>query len=684
MKRKTTLPSSSNPIIEISDSESDSSVTNRNVRTKKVASSVKSKSNGDDRECDECHDTIEVGVDMYRYHHTGCKVCKDCWLKVDPNEMSIAKKRRKLQKPTSTKLCSVFLEDIFVGPPENKKKGSTSKAKDVEEDYDVCDDSVDDETETKTNLQKSKLRTRSMQNDQKSPKKSKVVPKKRPTKSTLQNNNPDKKIKQEVSSKPPEVQEKTYRTKKTRSRLSALREKKIELSKLKSESLKKSQLEQRRKKLQSKLRQSRSRESSDLPSANEEVSEPQKTQEDKDLSMIVDSDSENSGPYTCNICSTDYENRVEGLKHELTHSKKLGVVLEKVAVADDETNEQPSDVTDKSVTEPPTNPAEESHVSDVPTAKSDETKVDDDMHIAVESKTNEVDGKQSMETNDDKENPPEDVGNDSDKKVVDCNDENDVTEKLVGDEKNTDVDKKDDNVDVDVAIDENNIRAEDSNFETKTSNLDTDHDDVNEKHDDDEKNLGDKEVNAETHEINEPSTKESETENMPTEIEAKDKNKDDDSESILRENDPVENIEKNENHVQQKEETNNVDVENLSESTVESNKTVEQPNNQIHVDNDSDDKEKKDSQSEEGDDESSKLSCNTEKLGIEGCENDEKLIENKAETESKLVEYENSLKVDEKVESLEPSIDTGTEKNENRVDKLQKIIDASFGDSLQE
>ncbi|XP_057329339.1 eukaryotic translation initiation factor 5B-like [Microplitis mediator] len=678
VKRKTTLPKSSKDIIEISDSESCSSVTNK--KPKKAASSFKSKSKGGDRECDECHDVIEAGVDMYRYHHTGCKVCKDCWLKVDPNEMTVAKKRRKLQKPTSTKLCSVFLEDIFVGPPENKKKGSKCKTKDAEVDYDDSDD-VEDEAKTKKNLKNSKLKTKSVQNDQKSPKKSKVVPKKRSTKNSLQNNDLDKKIKQEVSPKSPEVTEKTDRTRITKSRLNALRDKKIELSKVKSENLKKSQQEQRRKKLQKKLRQSRSRDSPVLSPTDVETSEPQKTQEDKDLSMDVDSDSE-SGPYTCNICNTDFENRVEGLKHELTHSKKLGVVLEKFAVADDETNEPPSeDVTDKSVSEPSTL-AEESHVSDVSTLKSNETKIDDEAGNAVDSKTNEVDGKQSMETSDDKENPPEDVSNDSDKKVVDCNEENDVTEKLIGDEKNTDVDEKDVNVDVEG----NNIRAEDSNFETKNSGFDADHSDVNEQDDDGEKKLRDKETNAETDEINEPSKKESDTENMTKESEAEDKEKDDDSGGVLTENDSVvENAEKNENHVQQKEETNNVD-EDLSESVAVSDKKVEEPNNQIHVDDDNDEEEKKSSQSEEDVNESSKLSCNTEKLGIvEGCENDEKLIENKAETENKLVEYESSLKVDEKIENLEPSIDTGTEKDENnRVDKLQKIIDASFGDSLQE
>ncbi|KAF7990656.1 hypothetical protein HCN44_000461 [Aphidius gifuensis] len=37
-------------------------------------------------------------------------------------------------------------------------------------------------------------------------------------------------------------------------------------------------------------------------------------------------------PYTCSVCLIVYENKVEGLTHELTHSKKLGVILEKVLI----------------------------------------------------------------------------------------------------------------------------------------------------------------------------------------------------------------------------------------------------------------------------------------------------------------------------------------------------------------
>lgn len=36
--------------------------------------------------------------------------------------------------------------------------------------------------------------------------------------------------------------------------------------------------------------------------------------------------------YTCSVCLIVYENKVEGLTHELTHFKKLGVILEKVLI----------------------------------------------------------------------------------------------------------------------------------------------------------------------------------------------------------------------------------------------------------------------------------------------------------------------------------------------------------------
>lgn len=41
-----------------------------------------------------------------------------------------------------------------------------------------------------------------------------------------------------------------------------------------------------------------------------------------------------SRPYMCTVCDTEFASKLVGMTHELTHSKKLGVVLEKVSVKD--------------------------------------------------------------------------------------------------------------------------------------------------------------------------------------------------------------------------------------------------------------------------------------------------------------------------------------------------------------
>lgn len=50
------------------------------------------------------------------------------------------------------------------------------------------------------------------------------------------------------------------------------------------------------------------------------------------LSTKAESADERNQPYTCTVCSTNFDNRVDGMTHELTHSKMLGVILEKVPV----------------------------------------------------------------------------------------------------------------------------------------------------------------------------------------------------------------------------------------------------------------------------------------------------------------------------------------------------------------
>ncbi|KAL6443554.1 hypothetical protein ACFW04_001600 [Cataglyphis niger] len=67
------------------------------------------------RKCDECHNIVPKGTDMYRFHCTRLTVCRNCWITMDPSKDKL--KRRSRQIDTSnlaeTKLCAVFLTDVL-------------------------------------------------------------------------------------------------------------------------------------------------------------------------------------------------------------------------------------------------------------------------------------------------------------------------------------------------------------------------------------------------------------------------------------------------------------------------------------------------------------------------------------------------------------------------------------------
>lgn len=74
----------------------------------------------------------------------------------------------------------------------------------------------------------------------------------------------------------------------------------------------------------------------EIPSPSTSCAKKSRKISDSDINNVDDeienNDESSMQPYTCSVCLIVYENKVEGLTHELTHSKKLGIILEKVLI----------------------------------------------------------------------------------------------------------------------------------------------------------------------------------------------------------------------------------------------------------------------------------------------------------------------------------------------------------------
>ncbi|XP_011689797.1 PREDICTED: protein PFC0760c-like isoform X2 [Wasmannia auropunctata] len=132
------------------NSDSDSNEQNMGRRGKQDAKkrgrprgSVQSKSRGSKtkvRNCDECHNTVATGIDMYRFYHTGLTVCKNCWITMDPSGTKPQRRSRQVAQPNlETKLCAVFLKDVL--SQELYKKKETHEMEKSKDDNTLDDNS---------------------------------------------------------------------------------------------------------------------------------------------------------------------------------------------------------------------------------------------------------------------------------------------------------------------------------------------------------------------------------------------------------------------------------------------------------------------------------------------------------------------------------------------------------------
>ncbi|XP_015111158.1 neurofilament heavy polypeptide [Diachasma alloeum] len=423
IRRKTTsvaLPAMSTPVTH----------TSINRMPTKKNSKVSRSASPSDRQCDKCEMKIENGIDMYRFHTTGQKLCKDCWVSMDPAKQ-VKGRQRNAPVKSSTKLCTVVLKDVLINPPDGKSRNRRNSldANKTELDrqgnviYVISDDSEGDHTPVKS--QKVPKRS-SSENDTKSIKKTKrdmeFIPQRETraasvmsTVSTSSNasrpspkrrhsdnfevpdpapkrlrgraqravNKPeaekidDKKTnKTPVKAKAP-VQAKSKASKKANPpknassneeapRKPSQREKyhedaeegtrrstrirkptkhwseTSESTGLSEEDTEETTSESESSKNSTKNVKTKTQSTDKSPKTPAQKrrgrgagqdEEAQNTEETEGDEQRVDSDGDNQ-PYTCTVCSTEFETKVEGMTHQLSHSKKLGVVLEKVSVSE--------------------------------------------------------------------------------------------------------------------------------------------------------------------------------------------------------------------------------------------------------------------------------------------------------------------------------------------------------------
>ncbi|KAK0093616.1 hypothetical protein PV326_013097 [Microctonus aethiopoides] len=294
------------------------------------------KSSPQERKCDECNIRIVNGMDMYRYHHTGNTVCKECWVTMDPCEKAKNKIRKLNNKATKTKLCSVFLKDILSKSLEIKNKDSEIEKVVNDEIIVLSSDDSNDENDQKSLSSRSLRQKRKCVIDNKSVKKIKTVTK--PQRKRITRSNSVQTInvinKKDTRMTRSESAEKSESEGKSRSRLAKITAKSLA-------STSKSADEKPTRKSRSQQIPPKKRRRNNSVSSNSSIGsiKPKKTPRlsasiltDDSLELKMDTDTDDNAPYTCKICDSVFENKIVGLTHELSHAKKLEVVLKKVTM----------------------------------------------------------------------------------------------------------------------------------------------------------------------------------------------------------------------------------------------------------------------------------------------------------------------------------------------------------------
>ncbi|KAK0163297.1 hypothetical protein PV327_006994 [Microctonus hyperodae] len=292
------------------------------------------KSSPQERKCDKCNIRIVDGMDMYRFHHSGNTVCKECWITMDPCEKAKNKIRKLNNKTTKTKLCSVFLKDILSKSLETKNKDSEIE-KSVKNDIIVLSsDDSNDENDQKTLSMRLLRGKRKCVIENKSVKKVKTVTKPQRKKITRSSSVQTINIinKNDTRMTLSENAEKSESEDKAHSRRA-----KITAKSLASPS--KSVDEKLSKKSRSRqiLPKKRTRNTSVSSNSSNGNIKPMKTPRltvslltDDSTEQKMETDTDDNTLYTCKICDSIFENKFAGLTHELSHAKKLEVVLKKV------------------------------------------------------------------------------------------------------------------------------------------------------------------------------------------------------------------------------------------------------------------------------------------------------------------------------------------------------------------
>ena len=160
VRRKTTHIKS--PRIDLqtpSDTDSDSNTMARRREGSGKVSGEKVNKKLKNRFCEECEIETEKGVDMFRIHRTGRTICKDCWIRMDPDN-DIPKNKRK-RNASDSKTCKVFLEDVLTNTNSQEPKPYTiNKSEDGRLLFTILDDSLsgnESRSGTKTKAQLKEL-----------------------------------------------------------------------------------------------------------------------------------------------------------------------------------------------------------------------------------------------------------------------------------------------------------------------------------------------------------------------------------------------------------------------------------------------------------------------------------------------------------------------------------------------
>lgn len=406
IQRKTTTRSKNlRQSSEQSESDSSSSVKKSHKVKEKISPK---KSNEQNRQCDSCQIKIEKKTSMYRYHNSGRIVCQNCWVSIDPIEDNTTTNKNlksKISPNTEVKICSVFLKDILSYPAtRNTRKNSSytiEMSKNGEPIFVISDDSFEESSPTKkvaNNPTKRKTKQANVKTTKKQKIEEPIVSVKRSTRaSSVQSNvssiqakdsvnkslsesavKPDierkpirgrpRKTAQNLPSKEPQARTRTGAKSqssgaqstvtniieepetRTRTAISIMEEMKILASSKK-----------------------RTRDKSASSSSSNDSSKRVKSSKVPDkliTEVTIEDDSDNSRPYTCNICNNDFDNRTIGLTHELTHSKKPSVILQKVRVSDED-NDDETIISDDSLQINATSQSEQNTGNDNPASTDD-------------------------------------------------------------------------------------------------------------------------------------------------------------------------------------------------------------------------------------------------------------------------------------------------------------------------